>query len=116
MKRQSWTELSSEPMSVDAIRRLYVPAEKYRISPNTYEARTCLPGILGLECVVHVLSGRCQYRSDADAAPAWSVTLEAGEVGTLPPGRYTFQVLDDMPVRLVDVFELPEKVRRKPKA
>jgi len=109
MMRQSWSDVPREPMSEDAIRRLHSPAEKYRISPNKYEVGVNASADVSVGFMIYVLSGKCKYVSHSkdEESNNSELVLTAGDVGNIPPGRYTFQSLGDTLTQVVRVFKLP---------
>ena len=112
MVRQSWSDVSGEAMSENAIRRLHSPPEEYRISPNEYEVCASVSAHVGVGFLIYVLSGKCKYQShqshSKDGGSTWSeLVLNTGDVGTIPPGRYTFQSLGGTLTKVVSVFKLP---------
>jgi hypothetical protein len=53
-----------------------------------------------------VLRGACRYRFDEP------IDIRAGQVGHLPEGRYSFEVLGDEPAEIILVWELPSEFRQ----
>jgi hypothetical protein len=102
---QRWSELSSECISLEGIRKLHTPSSHFRVSPNRYPAGTTFPGS-SMTGRVYVLSGHCVLR-----AGQWRVELVAGTYADFPAGPYEFQVLGDQGVELVNVYEIPERYR-----
>ena len=102
-----WESMSSEPMTLEAIRGLYTPASHYRVSRNGYDAGVSFPGT-GKAGRLYVLSGRCS-KSVGD----WSAELGPGSFVDFPGGDFVFSVIGDEPVRLVNVWEIPERYRQK---
>ena len=96
---KQWDESAHGMLSEDALRRMYVPAERYRISRRRYPAHTKFSGSMrpGL---VYVLRGSCTYSFEH------SVQLEARSIGNLPGGPYSFDVGDE-DLEIVLVWELP---------
>lgn len=102
MFKQNWSDISNEPISVEAIRALYVPSEAYRVSPNKYEAGVRCTSRAGLPHLVYVLDGCCKYQlGDRE------LTLCASEFTSLVKGEYWFEVMGDTEVKLVRVFQIP---------
>ncbi len=102
-----WESLSTEPMSLEAIRSLYTPASHYRVSRNGYDAGVSFPGT-GKAGRLYVLAGRCS-KSVGD----WSAELGPGSFVDFPGGDFVFSVIGDEPVKLVNVWEIPERYRQK---
>lgn len=102
-----WESLSSESMSLDAIRKQYEPAARYRVSRNGYDAGVSFPGT-GRAGRLYVLSGSCS-KSVGD----WKAELGPGTFVDFPGGDYLFSVIGDEPVTLVNVWEIPEPYRQK---
>lgn len=96
-----WESLSSEPMSLEAIRRLYEPANHYRVSRNSYDARVSFPAT-GRAGRLYVLSGRC-----SKSVGGWKAELGPGTFIDFPGGDFVFSVIGDEPVKLVNVWEIP---------
>lgn len=102
-----WSTLLSEPISVEEVRRLHVPAVNFRVSPNRYDAGVAFPGTTRAGRV-YVISGRC-----TKTCGEWSAELEPGTFVNFPAGDFAFTVVGNEPVRLVNVWEIPERYRRK---
>lgn len=102
-----WESLSSEPISLEVIRDLYLPASHYRVSRNGYDAGVTFSGT-GKAGRVYVLSGRC-----SKSVGGWKAELGPGSFVDFPGGHYVFSVVGDEPVRIVDVWQIPEAYRRK---
>jgi len=102
-----WSEISQEPLTLEAVRELHVPPSHYRISPNRYAAGIAFPGT-GRAGRLYVLSGACSKK-----VGAWEVTLQAGMFADFPDGDHNFEVLGECPVQLVYVWLIPEKYRTK---
>jgi hypothetical protein len=101
MVKQNWSDISSEPISEEAVRALHLPAEKYRLYPNSYGPGVSFPTTVGQPVVLYVLQGRCKYKlGDRE------VTLQASEFVPLEKGSYSFEVLGSAGVKLVKVFKL----------
>src|SRR5262245_59449350 len=100
-----WIELSSQPMSVEAIRKLHVPAAHFRVSPNRYAVGAVFPGT-GMAGRIYVLLGRC-----SKAVGDWRAELTAGTYADFPAGSYEFKVLGTQDVEVVNVWEIPEGYR-----
>ena len=102
-----WESISSEPISLEAIRDLYKPASHYRVSRNGYDTGVSFPGT-GMAGRMYVLSGCCS-KSVGD----WSAELGPGSFVDFPGGDYVFSVIGNEPVSLVNVWEIPECYRQK---
>ena len=102
-----WESLSSEPMSLEAIRNLHQPASHYRVSRNGYDAGVSFPGT-GKAGRLYVISGRC-----SKSVGACEAELGPGTFVDFPGGDYVFSVVGDEPVKLVNVWEIPERYRQK---
>lgn len=102
-----WSTLSHAPISVAEIQRLYVPQANYRVSRNGYDAGVSFAGT-SRAGRIYVLSGRC-----AKVVGAWRAELGAGTFVDFPAGDFTFTVVGEEPVRLVNVWEISERYRQK---
>lgn len=102
-----WSALSNEPISLEEVRRLHMPAANFKVSRNGYDAGVTFPGT-GRAGRIYVLSGRC-VKTFGD----WRAELGPGTFVDFPAGDYTFAVLGDEPVRFVNVWEIPEQYRQK---
>jgi hypothetical protein len=102
-----WSELSPEPLSLEAVRELHAPPSHYRISPRRYEAGVSFPGS-SRAGRLYVLSGACTKQ-----VGEWRVSLRADMFADFPAGNYDFKVLGDQQVSLVYVWLIPEQYRAK---
>lgn len=109
-----WTLVSQESMSIEAIRRLHLPANHFHVSRNKYEEGVTFSGTRRAGRM-YVLSGRClQYAGlYLQAVQAWNAELGPGSFIDFPAGDFTFRVLGDAPVTLVCVWEIPARYRRE---
>jgi hypothetical protein len=103
---EHWESLTTDPMSLEAIRSLYKPASHYRVSRNGYDGGVSFPGT-GRAGRLYVLSGRCS-KSVGD----WKAELGPGTFVDFPAGDYVFSVIGSEPVKLVNVWEIPERYRQ----
>jgi hypothetical protein len=102
---RSWSELSCESISLEAIRKLHTPPSHFRISRYQYTAGTALPGIAHAgRC--YVLSGRCSF-----TVGDWQAEIVSAAYADLPSGSHELLVPGDDPVELVWVWEIPEPYR-----
>ncbi|WP_457334863.1 hypothetical protein [Rhizobacter sp. P5_C2] len=102
-----WESLSSEPMTLEAIRKRYEPASHYRVSRNAYDAGISFAGT-GRAGRLYVLSGRC-----SKSVGNWKAELGPATFVDCPGGDFLFSVIGDGPVTLVNVWEIPEPYRQK---
>jgi len=102
-----WKALSSEPISLEAIRSLYQPASHFRVSRNGYDAGMTFAGT-GKAGRLYVISGHC-----SKSVGSWKAVLGPGTFVDFPAGDYEFSVVGDEPVKLAYVWEIPEQYRRK---
>ena len=109
MIAHSWTDISNEAFTEEAIRKRSPPEEGYRLFPNRYGAGIKFLDNLARPSRVYVLEGSCTYRIGADV-----VLVNACEYIDLLPGQYGFEVLGTSPVRLIAVYQVPELVRKVP--
>ena len=100
----AWKEAYSGPMSLDSIKSLHVPAERFRISPATYPPGTTFHGLSRVGRI-YVLSGGCRYVFGTVA-----FNLPAGSFAEVPEGEYAFQTVGNAEVHLVRVYELPPQL------
>lgn len=102
-----WPEVSEDPLTVEAIRKLHVPSSHYRISASRYKAGAALPGA-GKSGRIYVLAGAC-----VKTIGTWRVELRAGMFADFPAGAFEFEVLGDEDVQVVNVWWIPEQFRTK---
>lgn len=101
-----WDEQAHGPIGPDAIRRLHVPPQNFRVSEYRYPAGANFPG--GTHAgLLYVLRGRCRYTSAGDA-----VELGPGDIAERPEGRFELEVLGADELVVVKVWELPPTARR----
>ncbi|MGZ3241282.1 MAG: hypothetical protein ACXWJK_13395 [Burkholderiaceae bacterium] len=101
MVKKYWSNLSTEPISEDAIRALHQPQKKFKLYVNTIEAGKSFTTKAGHEFVLYVLTGSCKT-----AIEGIDQTLSASEFITLEKGSYAFDVLGDEELKVMKVFSL----------
>ena len=98
-----WKRISSSALTLEAIKSLHVPSQRFRISPARYPAGASFSGE-SRAGRVYVLAGSCRY--------AFGVTefeLVVGAFADVPEGGYQFQTVGSHEVEIVRVFELPRE-------
>jgi hypothetical protein len=101
MVKKYWSNLSTEPISEDAIRALHQPQKKFKFYLNVIEAGKSFTTKAGHEFVLYVLAGRCRTSLEGH-----ELTLSASELITLEKGSYDFEVLGDEELKIIKVFSL----------
>ena len=92
------------PLSLEAVRALHQPAERFRVTPSRYPAGTAFAGTARVGRR-YILAGACVFTLGEGT---WE--LHAGDIVDLPEGDYQFRVLGGEPVELVTVWALPPEV------
>jgi hypothetical protein len=105
----TWDEGRFGPLSLEAIRSIHQPANRHRISPNSYAAGTSFSGSTQ-EGVCYVLRGSVRFEFPGGE----SLTLRSGQFGTLPRGTFGFEVLGPDAAEVVRVWKLPFAVDPQP--
>ena len=101
MNTKNWSDISSDPISEEAIRALHLPQEHFKLYVNTHEPETCFSAKAGHGFVLYVLAGSCKTTVGES-----EVTLHAAELITLEKGIYEFDVLGSEQLKLMKVFGL----------
>jgi hypothetical protein len=101
MVKKYWSNLSTEPISEEAIRALHQPQKKFKFYVNTIESGKSFTTNAGHEFVLYVLAGSCKT-----AIEGIDLTLSASEFITLEKGSYVFDVLSDEELKVMKVFRL----------
>jgi hypothetical protein len=106
--KNSWSDISKEPISNDAIRALHLPTETYtyRFSPHEYKSGVRFLETVGMPHLVYVLSGNCKFEYDDQHFP-----LKTAELAEKGKGKYWFDVVGDEPVKIVNVFQIPRNLK-----
>jgi EutQ-like cupin domain len=102
MGMERWDQ-SREPLTEEAVRRLHVPANHYRIAALQYPGHTSFSGATR-KGLCYVLHGNCTYRFESGK----EIRLAAGDIGRLPEGNYDLEAGDEE-LSIVMVWELPER-------
>ncbi len=98
---ERWDEVRLGPITVESVRVLHQPPERFRVSLDSHPAATTFTGTARAGRR-YVLAGTCSYRVDE---LLWE--LRAGDIADLPAGEFTFRGRDGGPVQVVSVWELP---------
>lgn len=96
---RSWGEVSTKPLTLEAIRHLYADSSKFRVSRNAYGAGIRFSGSHRAGRV-YVISGAFRLQQCGLATE-----LSAGMFCDFPAGAFEFQVTGDEPVELVNVWK-----------
>jgi hypothetical protein len=109
MKNQigNWKDISSEPISVENIRKQHQPENHYRFSWNKYEPKSWFDGYQ-IEGRIYVLTGYCSISIGKED---WQKCSE--QFLHFPNGKFHFSVFGEFPVEIVKVWEIREKYRFK---
>jgi glyoxylate utilization-related uncharacterized protein len=99
MMKQTWTDVSEEPISEEGIRALHVPEESYRVDTEEHKAGSAFTVKAGDDFVLYVLSGSCKT-----TAEGMLTQLNAGEFLFLGKGAYQFKSVGVDDARLVKVM------------
>ena len=105
MNARLWAEISTEPLSSEAIDKMCPRDEGYRLFPNRYAAGIRLWKTFSRPVRVYVLAGGCTYACDTG-----EISVCAGEFVDLPPNLYEL-VVSDASVQLVNVYNIPERAK-----
>ena len=101
-----WNEAAYGPMSLEAVRLLFQPKARYRVSWNKHPAGASFIG-WSRAGRHYIVSGNCTI---SVGGHSWS--LGADDFADLPEGDFSFSVSGDSPVELISVWELPESLWR----
>jgi hypothetical protein len=101
MVKKYWSNISSEPMSEEAIRARYQPQKKYRFYVNTIEAGGSLPAKAAHDFDIYVLAGSLKTQIEGI-----DLTMSSSEMITLEKGSYTIEALGDEELKIMKVFSL----------
>jgi hypothetical protein len=101
MVKLSWSSVSKQPISEEAIRALHQPQKRYKFYVNKVAPGKSLPTKAGHEFVLYVLSGDCKMSVDGI-----EMTLASSEFISLEKGSYLFEALGDEELKVMKVFSL----------
>lgn len=101
LNTQNWSDISSDPISEEAIRALHLPQENFKLYVNTHESGTRFSSKAGHAFVLYVLAGECKITVDES-----EVDLHAAEFIALEKGSYEFEVLGKEQLKIMKVFSL----------
>ena len=96
-----WDVVRMGPLCIESVLALHLPAERFRVSPDSYPAGASFAGAARAGRK-YVLAGSCSY---VVGGATWE--LGVGDVADLPEGEFAFRVLGGSPVEVVSVWELP---------
>ena len=95
-----WAETHTQPLTEEAVRKLYAQSERYRIGAHTYPSGTKFPAA-AKQRTCYTIQGSWRYLRGTES---W--TLCAGQVAELPGGDYRLEVLGSDSLTIVHVFDL----------
>jgi len=101
MVKKYWSNLSTEPISEEAIRTRHQPQKKFKFYVNAVEAGKSFTTNAGHEFVLYVLAGSCKT-----VIEGIELTLSASEFIALEKGSYAFDVLGNEELKVMKVFSL----------
>ena len=96
-------------MSIEEIRKLYLPKEHYHISQYKYNPGDSFD-FISRAVRMHIIEGSCKITEMKTRAVT---NVSAPEVVDMPAGRFEFEVTSSTPVEYIGVFTLPEEYRKK---
>lgn len=96
-----WDEAKDGPLTIEAVRRLFTPPERYRISEYRYPQGTKFNGNMR-PGIVYTLEGECEYRF-----PSAAVHLRCGQYAKLPGGDYEVEALGSGELVVVLAWQVP---------
>lgn len=100
-EKSSWKDDYGDGLDFEALRSIFSPPEKFRVSEFEYASGASYGGsMLSGKCFV--FRGSVTYHYDG-----FDVHLVAGEVGELRQGRYTADVGNESDLEIVVVWEIP---------
>ena len=101
MVKKYWTDISSEPISEEAIRALHQPNKHFKFYINTVEPGKSLNTNAGHEFMLYILAGTCKTSLEGI-----ELILSSAEYITFEKGSYVFEADGDVDLKLVKVFSL----------
>ncbi len=100
---KNWNTETHGPLSLDAIKKLHQPSEKYRISEKTLPVGDIVHGT-AKEGLCYVIQGELVYYCEASSK---ELELKQNNFSLLPSGNYEYRIGRIEPVILVRVWKLP---------
>jgi hypothetical protein len=99
-----WNADQDGPLTLEGVRAIHQPPNRFRISHQSYEAGTSFDGVQqpGFK---YILSGNCVFTFGTSRCE-----LHAGHVCEHAAGEFHFEAGRDEAVEFVSVWELPESI------
>lgn len=94
--KQSWSHVSDEPISEQAIRALHVPEESFKLEKKIYKTGETFTLKLGNDFILYVLAGVCKTTLNGQL-----MQLTHGEFVFLDKGAYQFKTASADGVQLM---------------
>jgi len=101
MTKKNWADISTEPISEEAIRALHQPEKNFKFYLNTVQAGKSTPTNASHAFDLYVLAGSCKTSLEGI-----ELTLSAPVMISFEKGSYVFEVLGDEELKLMKVFSL----------
>jgi hypothetical protein len=101
----AWDEKARGTLSLESVKRLFLPAYKYRIQQHYYEPHTPFLQRSAVFWTAYVISGTCIVTVQATGE---RYSIEAGSFLRLPAGEYAISYPERTEV--IRVLELPPQV------
>src|SRR5947209_2650076 len=96
-----WGDPQSGKLSLETIRTLHQPHERFRVSYNRYDAGVSFDGEARARRL-YVIDGACTVSMGAEE---WDLCTD--DYADLPEGRFQFSVPPSACVKIVSVYSLP---------
>ena len=97
--KQNWSEISSSPISEEAIHAANIPAENFKFYANAYELGQQFAIKAGHDFTLYVIAGACKTSIDGE-----ELRLITAEFASMAAGSYAFEAIGTEGLQLLKVF------------
>jgi len=101
---RKWSDYNDVPLTEEAIRQCFQPADEYRVTLKRYPAETQFDGTMR-QGTIFVVEGVCKIAFEGDSAPC-ELMVSAGEFVEVPGGNYELLVTGPGDLTIVCVWRL----------
>lgn len=102
LEKKSWHSVSTEAISLAAIKNRHTPANHFRFLQNTYQPMTPFKVHVGQPHFMYVIIGQCKIESNEN-----ELMMQGGEFAYINPGDYFFHIMNEEEMKFIRVYKLP---------
>ena len=107
---QDWNDLTNEPLTLENVKKRYIPANKFRIQKNSWDPSDSLTGFWKYTAgytTYYIQQGSITFLNEDTQE---NVTVAAQNIINLPKGNYLCRIISDIRLDFIQVLEIPDSM------